>query len=99
MSDRERLAADIAAWGEVSGREALADRLIALGWTRLDGSLTILRAYKKGFQRSRNTLDEERLARALPAWTVEGNPHPDALRRTVAGLIAKAYREDTDDRP
>ena len=34
MTDRDRLIEDIYDWGVVSGTEALADRLIARGWTR-----------------------------------------------------------------
>lgn len=110
MNERDRLAADLhevsmEAYGQRRWAQApwptdmydwLADRLIALGWTRKDSKDL--------------TVDEERLARALraervrkyvmEAWVDEGVSEPGyATVDEMAAAIAKAYREDTDAAP
>ena len=96
MTDRDRLIDDINDWGMVSGTEALADRLIALGWTRLDegGLRRALGAAYDALLIDAPGDDEHR-------WCdedSEGNHRLDSelWLRDAAAAIAKAYREDTD---
>lgn len=100
MNDRDRLVDDINDWGVVSGTEALADYLIALGWTR--NMTADDAAYDAGREDGlAECIDEERLARALLmagySWESPSDLRPDLIRR-FAAAIAKAYREDTDAR-
>ena len=136
MTDRDRLAADLHdaycdRIGHPSGGvcHIMADRLIALGWTRLDSgefshglaSMLVLGhpiedvirwKAEHDMRRSADTLDEERLARALDKITDVGM-YPDdsrsawqegwnaaciaiAERLDDHAAVAKAYREDTE---
>ena len=115
MSDRDRLAADLVAaldstrlspFPSDQAAAMLADRLIALGWRRLDDAIAILRQQlgvtidrqADEIARLRN-LDEKRLARALngvmtgdPLWY--GRTTKAQAVQEWAAAIAKAYRED-----
>lgn len=118
MTDRDRLAADLhetMAQGHDLGDRpdlwlAMADRLIALGWTR--NMVADDLAYTAGREDGlREALDEERLARALyhairgedalPLGTTIGASLDWGVEwygspNEMAAAIATALREDTD---